>query len=70
MGNNDPRKNAEGYADPTACCGMRGVIRQETETEHRASELVGVLKYVIRSAGFELTERIRIKDVKTGREFR
>jgi len=70
MGNNDPRKNAEGYSDPTAYYGLKDVIRQETETERRATELIKVLKFIIRACGFELTARIRIKDVKTGKEFR
>lgn len=66
----DPRKNAEGYADPTAYYGMKDVIRQETEVENRATELIRVLKFIIRACGFELTARIRIKDIKTGKEFR
>lgn len=67
---NDPRKNAEGYADPTAYYGMKDVIREETEIEKRATDLIRVLKFIIRACGFELTARIRIKDVKSGKEFK
>jgi len=67
---NNPYYNSEGYADPTAYVGTKNIIREETETEKRASELIKVLKFIIRLSGFELIERIRIKDTKTGREFR
>ena len=66
----DPRKNAEGYTDPTAYSGMKKVIREEDDADKRASELVGVLKFIIRAAGFELIERIQLKDKRTGRVYR
>ncbi len=68
--NNDPRKNAEGYADPTAFYGTREIIREETEADRKANELIKVLKYIIRLAGFELITRIQVRDVKSGREYR
>lgn len=66
----DPRKNAEGYADLTAYNGMKKVVREEDDADKRAFELVGVLKFIIRAAGFELTERIQLKDNRTGRVYR
>ena len=66
----DPRKNAEGYTDPTAYNGMKKVVREEDDADKRASELVGVLKFIIRAAGFELIERIQLKDKRTGRVYR
>lgn len=63
-------KNSEGYADPTAYYGMKDVLREEAKTERRAAELIRVLKFIIRSCDFELIERVKIKDTKTGREFR
>jgi hypothetical protein len=68
--NKNPYYNNEGYPDPTAYAGTKDVIREETETEHKAFELIKVLKFIIRLSGFELIERIKIKDKKTGREFR
>lgn len=65
-----PYLNSEGYADPTAYAGIKNIIREESDVERRASKLVKTLRNMIRLAGFELTERIKIKDVKTGREFR
>ena len=67
---NNPKYNSEGYADPTAYYGTKEIIREENETEKRAYDLIKVLKFIIRSCGFELIERIKIKDTKTGREFR
>lgn len=67
---NNPKYNSEGYADPTAYYGIKEIIREESETEKRAYDLIKVLKFIIRSCGFELIERVKIKDTKTGREFR
>nr|DAY93572.1 MAG TPA: hypothetical protein [Caudoviricetes sp.] len=67
---NNPKYNSEGYADPTAYYGTKEIIREESETEKRAYDLIKVLKFIIRSCGFELIERVKIKDTKTGKEFR
>lgn len=67
---NNPKYNSEGYADPTAYYGTKEIIREKSETEKRAYDLIKVLKFIIRSCGFELIERVKIKDTKTGREFR
>lgn len=66
----NPKRNAEGYPDPTAYLGTKEVIREENETDKRAYDLIKVLKFIIRSCGFELMERIQIRDTKTGREYR
>lgn len=66
----NPKYNSEGYPDPTAYYGTREVIKTESETDKRAFDLIKVLKFIIHSCGFELTERIQIKDTKTGREYR
>ena len=66
----NPKCNAEGYNDPTAFYGTQKIVLEESETERRANELIKVLKFIIRSKGFELIERVKIRDVKTGKEFR
>ncbi|MFI3236798.1 MAG: hypothetical protein R3Y47_02070 [Lachnospiraceae bacterium] len=66
----NPRLNAEGYADPTAYNGLKGTIREEQVADKKAYDLMKVLKYVIRAAGFELVERIQVKDVKSGRVYK
>lgn len=63
-------KNSEGYADPTASAAIGQVRREENEMDKRACDLIKVLKYIIRTAGFELTERVHIKDTKSGREYK
>lgn len=65
-----PWQNGEGYADPTAYEALKPVIREETEQQKRLNTLIFVLKYIIRLAGFELLNRIELKDNKTGREYR
>ena len=48
----NPKCNAEGYNDPTAFYGTQKIVREESETERRANELIKVLKFIIRSTGF------------------
>ena len=66
----NPRRNAEGYPDPTAYLGTKEVIKEGSEADKRAYDLVKVLKYIIRAAGFELIERIQLRDTKSGREYK
>ena len=70
MGDNDFRKNSSGYSDPTAYLGTRSIIREENEQQKRVTALIGVLKYIIDAADFDLIARIEIRDRKTGREYR
>lgn len=63
-------KNIEGYSDPTASIAVGQVSREESEADKRAYDLVKVLKFIIRSCGFELIERIQLKDTKSGREYK
>ena len=65
-----PWQNREGYSDPTAYEGMKPVIREDVEREKRLNTLIFVLKYIIRLAGFELLNRIELKDRQTGKEYR
>lgn len=65
-----PWQNNEGYDDPTACHGTKNIIREEDEQQKRLNTLIFVLKYIIRLAGFELLNRIELKDRRSGREYR
>lgn len=67
---NYPKRNSEGYYDPTAYEGVKSIVREENALDGRVSDFVRVLKFIIRSCGFELVSRIEIKDVKTGRVFK
>lgn len=64
------RKNKEGYNDPTAYKGMMSVLREESDQQRRLTALIGVLKYIIDLAGYDLLNRIEVKDRKTGKEYR
>ena len=55
---NDLRRNGSGYYDPTAYIGMQNMIKSENESDRKAAELIKVLKFIIRSCGFELITRI------------
>lgn len=46
------------------------IIREEDEQQKRLNTLIFVLKYIIRLAGYDLLNRIELKDRKTGREYR
>ena len=67
---NNPKYNSEGYYDPTAYYGTREIIKEENETDKRAFTTIAILKFIIRSMGFELIERIQIRDTKTRREYK
>lgn len=60
-----PWENAEGYTDPTAYTALRH-IQQEENAELDAK----VLKYIVSLSGFELINRIELRDKKSGRCFR
>lgn len=64
-----PLYNSEGYADPTAFHGMQTLVKEEADADRRVGELVKVLKYIINLAGFELAERVQLRDKKTGRRY-
>ena len=70
MAEYDLRRNKEGYKDPTAYAAMSKILAEENEQQRRVSELIAVLKHIIDDAGFDLIERIKIRDRKTGRECR
>lgn len=67
---NYPKRNGEGYYDPTAYEGVKSIVREENALDGRVNDLVKVLKFIICNCGFELVSRIEIKDVKTGRVFK
>lgn len=66
----NPKKNSEGYADPTAYLGIKAATRDESSADERVSRLIKTLKYIIGVAGFELINRIELRDTKTGRTYR
>lgn len=71
-------RNQEGYMDPTSTTAVGNVMREQRkqseseihESEKRAYDLIKILKYIIGVAGFELIERVQLKDSKTGRIYK
>ena len=71
-------RNQEGYTDPTATTAVGNVMREQRkqseseihESEKRAYDLIKILKYIIGVAGFELIERVQLKDSETGRIYK
>lgn len=64
------RKNAEGYSDPTAYAGITNTLREEKDAQQRVNALIGSIKSLIDLAGYDLLNRIEIRDRKTGRVFK
>lgn len=65
-----PKRNAEGYIDPTAYHAIKRVTKEENEMDAKVHMLIKVLKFIIAESGFELCNRIELRDKKTGRFFR
>ena len=65
-----PYRNPEGYADPTAHDALASIVQAEEAGGQRCMLLIRVLKGTIELAGFELAERIVVRDKVTGRVYR
>lgn len=63
-------KNSEGYLDVTAGSAMRSVSKEEKKREADVQSLIKVLKQIISLTGFELINRIELKDKETGKEYK
>lgn len=63
----NPRRNAEGYPDPTAYEALKNIDREEDERFHR---LLHTLFYLCELAGFEIEGRIILIDKRNGRVWR
>lgn len=58
-------RNTEGYSDPTAY----GAVYGESRGRKEARLLKECVLYIIRTAGFEVKERLTFIDKRTGREY-
>ena len=61
-----PWQNSSGCNDPTAYSATRPI----SDEEQRVTELVKVLKIIIRWAGFELINRVELRERRSGRTYR
>ena len=65
-----PKYNASGLPDPTVYLALKPIIKKDREVEKRANRLIRVLRCMINLAGFELVERVVIRDKETRRVFK
>lgn len=68
--NSNPRRNSEGYYDPTAYEGTKNIIREEQELERLNHRVIQSFRLLTELAGFEIVGRITLKHKETGRIFR
>lgn len=61
-----PWENKSGCKDPTAY----SVEQAMSEEEQRKMELVWIIKKITKWAGFEILNRIELRDRKSGRVFK
>ncbi len=63
--------NSEGYPDPTAYSAMSTIKREENAAlDYKVNFLIKVIKFIATEAGFDITNRIELRDRKTGRVFK
>ena len=58
-------QNKEGYADPTAYQAIKNI-----ENEKRIKELITVLRWIANISGFEIVERIHLRDKRNGKIYK
>lgn len=63
---NYPKKNSEGYYDPTAYEGVKSIVREENALDGRVSDLVRVLKFIIRNCALSLSAASKSKMSRPG----
>lgn len=68
----NPIRNQEGYMDLTRHDAVENITREEREKRERArvTKLIHTVFYICNVAGFDVEERIVLKDRKTGRVWR
>lgn len=66
MANDDLKKNASGYVDPTA---YKAIIRADKDQE-RFEKFLMTIFTIAELSGFHIDERIVVSDKRTGRVWR
>lgn len=65
-----PWENAEGYADPTAYHGTQPLIQEAEEESRRLAMVISVIKSVTSLGGFEMLNRVELRDRRSGRVYK
>lgn len=68
--NRIPYRNGSGCPDPTAHAALEPIQRDQDEADRKAHLLLKVFKIISDLAGFDLINRIELKDRRTGRKYR
>lgn len=64
-------RNAEHYPDPTAGTAMKNIEDAERrEAMERIKPLIRLMREAAAIAGFEIAERVVLRDIQTRREYR
>lgn len=66
----DPKRNHEGYMDPTAYEALRNIDRPSDAEDERFHKLLYTLRNVCDLAGFKIEGRIVLVDKANGRVWR
>lgn len=69
-GNKNPYYNSEGYADPTAYGALKPIMQADAALEGKVNFLIKILKFIANEAGFDVVNRIELRDRNTGRLFK
>lgn len=60
--NHNPKKNSEGYSDPTTYAALKNI-----EDGERVAKLIRTLTYICGLAGYTVESRIVLRDKRTGK---
>ena len=63
---NYPKRNSEGYYDPTAYEGVKSIVREENALDGRVSDLVRVLNSSSVAAALSLSAALKSKTSRPG----
>ena len=61
-----PWQKAEGYPDFTAYQGQNAIAKED----QRVAELIKHIRYVVRLAGFEMLNRVELRDTRTHKVYK
>ena len=70
MSNRGPYYNQSGVPDPTAHEALKPIIQDEHELEQKVHVAVTVIKIILGLAGFDLLNRVELRDKKSGKVFK
>ena len=68
--NRNPKKNKEGYDDPTAYHGTKLLVDRDNQIEKAHRQLINSVLTLAGLAGFQVESRIVLRHRETGRIFK